>query len=68
MWTCYCCGRDLPGRAIEHKAVNEDGEQVSVGSDCIKKIVDARFYGHESSCGNGNLFSIAVWEESQGVE
>ena len=65
MWECQCCGRLLPARAIEHKAVNEEGQRVSVGSDCIKHIKAAGSSGHFNEKTGSQLWSIAGWASYQ---
>lgn len=64
MWNCACCGRTLSERAIENIAIDEGGERVKVGSDCIKNIKDAGTDGYyHADSGNGPFYSIAAWEE-----
>lgn len=51
-WNCGCCQRELPDRAIEHIAVDADTmEEISVGSDCIKKIKQAGTEGYSHKDG-----------------
>lgn len=61
MWECQCCFRILPARAIEHKAVNEEGERVSVGSDCIKHIKSAAPESYINPKTGTELYSIAAY-------
>lgn len=63
-WTCACCNKELPDRAIENIVVTEDGEDVSVGSDCCKKIREAGSAGHtHEETGNGPLYTRAVYDD-----
>lgn len=64
MWNCACCGRILQDRAIENTAVTEGGEQVSVGSDCAKKIIAAGAEGHAHENGDV-LYSLKAFEHME---
>jgi hypothetical protein len=58
MWTCACCKKELPDRAIENIVVNEEGDDVSVGSDCAKKIREAGTDGYsKDDSGEGVLYT-----------
>lgn len=61
-WDCYSCGRNLPDKAIEHAAMTEDGEQVSVGSDCIKHIKAAGEAGHTNDKTGVTLWSLNAFD------
>jgi hypothetical protein len=72
-WTCACCLRILPDRAIENIVLTDEGSEVSVGSDCAKNIIEAGGDGfdHEKS-GQGPFYTRAAWEsafnDSEGTE
>lgn len=47
MWTCQCCHKVLPDSAFPWVVVDEEGEEVEVGSDCGKKTRAAGTDGYE---------------------
>jgi hypothetical protein len=62
-WTCACCTKVLPDRAIENIVMTEEGDQVSVGSDCARNIVAAGADGffHDDP-DTGPFYSIKAFE------
>lgn len=62
-WTCHCCLRELPDRAIENIAVTEEGDEVPVGSDCIKRIKEAGSDGYVHPNGDILLYTLSAYEQ-----
>lgn len=70
-WNCTNCGRLLHTRSLKHLVKNEMGEDVPVGSNCVKKIREAGTSGYFSENLGGFLFSQAAFaaerEEFNGI-
>lgn len=64
-WTCACCKKELPDRAIENLVVTEEGDEVSVGSDCAKKIIAAGSEGFMHENGDVYLFTLSAYAETE---
>ncbi len=67
-WNCYNCNRELRDRAIKHIVVTEHGQEVPVGSDCVKKIREAGEDGHFSEVAGVELFTRTNWLASHDAD
>lgn len=57
MWTCFCCGKELPDTAIENVVVTEEGDEVTIGSDCARKTRESGTEGHFSEVSGVSLYT-----------
>lgn len=64
-WTCACCLKVLPDRAIAWEVLTAEGEEVDIGSDCGKRTRAAGTAGYSPANGASNetFYTRSAWEE-----
>lgn len=59
---CFACERRML-RTTVYAAVTADGQEVRVGRDCARKIIDAGLEGYQPPLGGPKLYGWDVREE-----
>lgn len=59
---CFACNRRML-RSVVYAAVTADGQEVRVGADCAKKIIQAGLDGFQPPLGGPRLYNWDLREQ-----